>query len=174
MAQGHGRGVAVSADSEVGEHRVAEGIAQNVLRFDVPVQDALVVRVLECPADPYTGGQHLGDRELLPGPEAACQAAPGVELHDDVRLVAREAAGEEIRRSRVLASLPGQRTFVLERPAAARIANRGMQYLDRYLAAHRRLIAPVDGGASTSADHREIGQAGNTGRSIRVEGRALC
>ena len=89
-------GVPDAGDAEVGDEEVALAVEDEVLGFDVAVDDAVVVDVLEALDD--AGGEELG----LGFGEAAvlaavvAEVAAGFEVHDEVEVFSVLESGEHV------------------------------------------------------------------------------
>src|SRR5205823_14312606 len=137
-------------EAEVGEHRAAVGVNQHVGGFQVAVDDARVVRVLQAVAD-LAQVAPRGQRVERAAVEDVTQRASADQGHGEERVAVEDL--EVVDRQDVRMVELGER-FRLRLEAldeAVILEKLGGQRLERDLAAQRLLHGTVDDGHPTTA-----------------------
>lgn len=176
-------------DSEVGDLHAAAGVEEDVFGFDIAVEDAFFVGVLECVADFGDDGEGFGGRKFththgLAEVESVnefhdevIEAAGVAEVvdHDDVWMVeAGEDAGfahETLGEVRIGAELPGEKLegdFAAEMKLAGFIDIAHAAAADEFEDLELREDGPelVDGGDVTQTGAGQVGGGCSAGRGV--------
>ena len=133
-------------DAEVGEQRVAALREQQILRLDVAMHDALLVRVVERTRDLARDAQRLVDRELLVATEMVAQRLALDVGHREPELAVGGLAGIQHGEDVRMRERGGEADLAPEALGAKRGREIGVEHLERDLAAVLLVRREIDRG----------------------------
>ena len=140
-------------DAEIGDQRPPRaGLQQNVVRLDVPMDDAATVRVRQRPRDLAHHARRLGCRERTARAQPLAKRLTLDEAHDEEDEAARFA--DAMDRDDVRMRKAGRRTGLSHEPLARRrvVGERSRQDLDGDVTIQLHIARKVDDPHAPSAE----------------------
>ena len=139
-------------DAEVGHLHRTVTEQHDVVRFDVPVNDVVIVSVLQCPGDLGGKNSHFFGRKLAAAAEIFLQRDAVNQLHNDVIHIS--GAGNIVNIDNVGMGQHGNRLgFIMELMAELQVRSKlSLEDLNRHIAIEPMALGFVDNGCAAYAN----------------------